>query len=197
MEIRRRSETGRICSKTRCQEMESNCRKNRSGKSCRLRWLNYLKPGIKRGNMSEDEEDLIQRLHKLLGNRWSLIAGRLPGRTDNEIKNYWNFHLKTRVLGETETNNIPSKHKTSRTSYYEKEPTTSGNNNHECHAGNPNANQIDNECQAAGNLNANQINEADNCFDWSPHISDCSEWVNRLLDLDVEQWLQEDMDILN
>ncbi|KAL0326702.1 UNVERIFIED_CONTAM: Transcription repressor [Sesamum angustifolium] len=65
----------------------------RCGKSCRLRWMNYLRPGIKRGNISEDEEDLIVRLHGLLGNRWSLIAGRLPGRTDNEIKNYWNTHL--------------------------------------------------------------------------------------------------------
>ncbi|OAY31551.1 transcription factor MYB1 [Manihot esculenta] len=66
---------------------------NRCGKSCRLRWLNYLRPGIKRGKFSEDEEDLIIRLHKLLGNRWSLIAGRIPGRTDNEIKNHWNTCL--------------------------------------------------------------------------------------------------------
>ncbi|XP_019160401.1 PREDICTED: myb-related protein 308-like [Ipomoea nil] len=65
----------------------------RCGKSCRLRWMNYLRPGIKRGNFSQEEEDLIVRLHSLLGNRWSLIAGRLPGRTDNEIKNYWNTHL--------------------------------------------------------------------------------------------------------
>ncbi|KAL3008537.1 hypothetical protein AAZX31_07G036400 [Glycine max] len=65
----------------------------RCGKSCRLRWLNYLRPDIKRGNITNDEEALIIRLHSLLGNRWSLIAGRLPGRTDNEIKNYWNTNI--------------------------------------------------------------------------------------------------------
>nr|WEY18724.1 anthocyanin regulator 4-II [Petunia x hybrida] len=69
---------------------------NRCRKSCRLRWMNYLRPHIKRGDFSPDEVDLILRLHKLLGNRWSLIAGRLPGRTANDVKNYWNTNLLTR-----------------------------------------------------------------------------------------------------
>ncbi|XP_058108566.1 transcription factor MYB1-like [Magnolia sinica] len=73
----------------------------RCGKSCRLRWLNYLRPDIKRGNISNEEEELIIRLHRLLGNRWSLIAGRLPGRTDNEIKNYWNTNLGKKVKGQS------------------------------------------------------------------------------------------------
>ncbi|KAK6143388.1 hypothetical protein DH2020_023736 [Rehmannia glutinosa] len=70
----------------------------RCGKSCRLRWINYLRPDLKRGNFTEDEDELIIKLHSLLGNKWSLIAGRLPGRTDNEIKNYWNTHIRRKLL---------------------------------------------------------------------------------------------------
>nr|QFZ79248.1 R2R3-MYB transcription factor [Lycoris sprengeri] len=70
----------------------------RCGKSCRLRWINYLRPDLKRGNFTEEEDDLIIKLHSLLGNKWSLIAGRLPGRTDNEIKNYWNTHIRRKLL---------------------------------------------------------------------------------------------------
>ncbi|GFP91434.1 transcription factor myb113 [Phtheirospermum japonicum] len=66
---------------------------NRCRKSCRLRWLNYLRPNIKRGYFTKDEVDLIVRLHKLLGNRWSLIAGRIPGRTANDVKNFWNTNI--------------------------------------------------------------------------------------------------------
>ncbi|CAA0815643.1 Transcription repressor MYB4 [Striga hermonthica] len=71
----------------------------RCGKSCRLRWINYLRPDLKRGNFTEEEDELIIKLHSLLGNKWSLIAGRLPGRTDNEIKNYWNTHIRRKLLG--------------------------------------------------------------------------------------------------
>ncbi|XP_015578183.3 transcription factor WER [Ricinus communis] len=69
----------------------------RCGKSCRLRWMNYLSPNVKRGNFTEEEEDLIIRLHNLLGNRWSLIAKRVPGRTDNQVKNYWNTHISKKL----------------------------------------------------------------------------------------------------
>lgn len=69
----------------------------RCGKSCRLRWINYLRPDIKRGNFSEEDEESIIKLHEMLGNRWSAIAARLPGRTDNEIKNVWHTHLKKRI----------------------------------------------------------------------------------------------------
>ncbi|KAI3449181.1 hypothetical protein Pfo_005846 [Paulownia fortunei] len=70
----------------------------RCGKSCRLRWSNYLRPDIRRGPFSPEEEKLVIQLHGMLGNRWAAIASQLPGRTDNEIKNLWNTHLKKRLL---------------------------------------------------------------------------------------------------
>ncbi|KAJ8769748.1 hypothetical protein K2173_005954 [Erythroxylum novogranatense] len=79
----------------------------RTGKSCRLRWLNYLKPDIKRGNLTPQEQLLILELHSKWGNRWSKIAQHLPGRTDNEIKNYW----RTRVQKQARQLNIESNSK--------------------------------------------------------------------------------------
>ncbi|THU66756.1 hypothetical protein C4D60_Mb05t17560 [Musa balbisiana] len=69
----------------------------RCGKSCRLRWTNYLRPDLKRGAISEEEENQIIQLHSRLGNRWSKIASHFPGRTDNEIKNHWNTRIKKKL----------------------------------------------------------------------------------------------------
>ncbi|XWS47502.1 hypothetical protein CRYUN_Cryun14cG0157700 [Craigia yunnanensis] len=78
----------------RWSSVASSAGLNRSGKSCRLRWVNYLRPGLKRGHITPQEEGIIIELHALWGNKWATIARYLPGRTDNEIKNYWRIHFK-------------------------------------------------------------------------------------------------------
>ncbi|XP_047325901.1 transcription factor GAMYB-like [Impatiens glandulifera] len=67
---------------------------SRCGKSCRLRWANHLRPNLKKGAFSPDEERRIIELHAKMGNKWARMAAELPGRTDNEIKNYWNTRIK-------------------------------------------------------------------------------------------------------
>ncbi|XP_047313560.1 transcription factor MYB48-like isoform X1 [Impatiens glandulifera] len=79
----------------------------RTGKSCRLRWVNYLHPGLKRGKMTKQEETLVLELHSKWGNRWSRIARKLPGRTDNEIKNYWRTLMRKNTQ-EKKQDTIPS-----------------------------------------------------------------------------------------
>ncbi|CAL5435684.1 unnamed protein product [Camellia sinensis] len=78
----------------------------RCGKSCRLRWLNYLRPDIKHGGFTEEEDNIICTLYTKLGSRWSVIASHLQGRTDNDVKNHWNTKLKKKLLAAAaKTNN--------------------------------------------------------------------------------------------
>ncbi|XP_066357106.1 myb-related protein MYBAS2-like [Miscanthus floridulus] len=80
---------------------------NRTGKSYRMRWVNYLHPGLKQGRLSTQEERLVIELRAHWGNSWSRIARRLPGRTDNDIKNYWKTRMRTKAQ-EREMNTSPS-----------------------------------------------------------------------------------------
>ncbi|KAG4135480.1 hypothetical protein ERO13_D08G217400v2 [Gossypium hirsutum] len=96
----------------------------RCGKSCRLRWLNYLRPNIKHGEFSEEEDMVICNLFATIGSRWSVIAAQLPGRTDNDIKNYWNTKLKKKLMALSSQSQrkppplpIPSSHQTIPPSY--------------------------------------------------------------------------------
>ncbi|KZV26552.1 myb-related protein Myb4 [Dorcoceras hygrometricum] len=106
----------------------------RCGKSCRLRWINYLRPDIKRGNFTIEEEETIINLHEMLGNRWSAIAARLPGRTDNEIKNVWHTQLKKR-LKNNEGSGDPSRRSLINMKFMENknsDPVTGGTSPHQC-----------------------------------------------------------------
>ncbi|KAJ3702213.1 hypothetical protein LUZ61_005918 [Rhynchospora tenuis] len=77
--------------------------------------MNHLDPNLKKCPISPEEERRIISLHNTFGNSWSKIAQSLPGRTDNEIKNYWNCHMKkkNRKLGLSASSNVPSKASTS------------------------------------------------------------------------------------
>lgn len=85
----------------------------RCGKSCRLRWLNYLRPDIKHGGFTEEEDNTIFTLYCQMGSRWSVIASKLPGRTDNDVKNYWNTKLKKKLWAGNVSDTTKSDHQIS------------------------------------------------------------------------------------
>ncbi|CAN4120362.1 unnamed protein product [Withania somnifera] len=94
----------------------------RCGKSCRLRWLNYLRPNIKHGDFSDEEDRIICTLYANIGSRWSIIAAQLPGRTDNDIKNYWNTKLKKKLMGLIIPNNNNNNNTSCNNNYQKKSP---------------------------------------------------------------------------
>ncbi|XP_068319189.1 MYB-like transcription factor 4 [Pyrus communis] len=101
----------------------------RCGKSCRLRWINYLRPDLKRGPFSEIEERTIVDVHRILGNKWAQIAKHLPGRTDNEVKNFWNSCIKKKLIAQgfdPNTHNLLPSSKAN--------PSNINNNNNNIHA---------------------------------------------------------------
>ncbi|KAL3620718.1 hypothetical protein CASFOL_035630 [Castilleja foliolosa] len=125
----------------------------RCGKSCRLRWINYLRPDLKRGTFSQDEESLIIELHAVLGNRWSQIAAQLPGRTDNEIKNLWNSSIKKKLR---QRGIDPNTHKPlSETEHHELAPSASNSKNEKTSEGSSELSFVDPDNSNNNNNNNN------------------------------------------
>ncbi|CAK7347803.1 unnamed protein product [Dovyalis caffra] len=80
----------------------------RTGKSCRLRWVNKLRPNLKNGcKFSAEEEKVVIDLQAEFGNKWARIATYLPGRTDNDVKNFWSSRQK-RLARILQTSGTPS-----------------------------------------------------------------------------------------
>ncbi|XP_047978201.1 transcription factor MYB56-like [Salvia hispanica] len=79
----------------------------RSGKSCRIRWLNQLHPGVDKKPFSIEEKQRLLVLHRKLGNKWAVIVHYFPGRTDNQVKNQYHILAGTRKSAPFPSRNDP------------------------------------------------------------------------------------------
>ncbi|KAD3338156.1 hypothetical protein R6Q59_027108 [Mikania micrantha] len=160
----------------------------RCGKSCRLRWINYLRSDVKRGNISAEEEDTIVKLHASFGNRWSLIAGHLSGRTDNEIKNYWNSHL-SRKLTPSNPKIIPTKRWSSATKNMKPPKTTTAsaaekqvNMINSSFGGGGDVETVPDSFSSSSSSGGEKENKLDDCFNNESLIIDPTDQVLLLTD---------------
>ncbi|KAL2319991.1 hypothetical protein Fmac_028960 [Flemingia macrophylla] len=79
---------------------------NRDAKSCLERWKNYLKPGIKKGSLTEEEQRLVIRLQEKYGNKWKKIAAEVPGRTAKRLGKWWEVYKEKQHREKKESNRI-------------------------------------------------------------------------------------------
>ncbi|XP_010476760.1 PREDICTED: myb-related protein Myb4 [Camelina sativa] len=148
----------------------------RCGKSCRLRWINYLRPDVKRGNFSAEEEETIIKLHQSFGNKWSKIASKLPGRTDNEIKNVWHTHLKKRLS--SDTTNLNTEEAGSKGSLNEEETSQESS---------PNASM---SSFAGSNISSREEDDTQMMSQAFDHIQTYSDFTGMLQEVDKPELLE-------
>ena len=88
---------------------------SRTPKQCRERYHQNLKPSLNHDAITPQEGELIERLVSEMGKRWAEIARKIPGRSDNAVKNWWNggMNRRRRVMVRRETvPNVNPSHQT-------------------------------------------------------------------------------------